>query len=192
MKHELFPTLIKEYNVSGYPQKEKLLEKIFNYPTNTHESVKGGTSSYYFTVNPKTQNFLLLEGFNDLNNFFINCSNEYSNEVGIQSGRMFNSWFNIMYQGNETTRHHHPGSTIAGAYYPLLEDNSCNLVFYSPHYNQRQTWFKTIDKNNKYNTPFFEFPIKQDHLYLFPGWLDHSTTVNNSNKRVVISFNIVP
>jgi uncharacterized protein (TIGR02466 family) len=190
MKYELFPTLIKEYNVSGYPQKEKLLEKIFNYPVDTHKAVRGGTSSFHFTHNPQTINFLLSEGFDDLYEFFTNCSKDYSNEVGIESGEMFNAWFNIMDHGNETVRHHHPGTIIAGAYYPLLEDNSCNLIFYSPHFNQHQTWSATTDWTNKYNHPFFEFPIKQDHLYLFPGWLDHSTEINRGQKRVVISFNI--
>lgn len=192
MKFELFPTLVKEYNVSGYPQKEKLLERISSYPTRNHNAVKGGVSSFNPDFNPLTNNFLTSEGFNDLYNYFLECSFDYSKEVGIDNGKMANSWFNVMEHRNETIRHCHPGSIIAGAYYPLLEDNSCNLIFYSPHFNYQQTWFKKIDNNNPYSTQQYTMSIKQDHLYLFPGWLEHGTEVNKSQKRIVISFNITP
>ena len=36
MKYELFPTLVKEYNVSGYPQKEQLLERNLHAIGDTH------------------------------------------------------------------------------------------------------------------------------------------------------------
>ena len=35
--------------------------------------------------------------------------------------------------------------------------------------------------------------IKEDHLYLFPSWLEHGSKENKSNEtRVTLSFNTTP
>ena len=47
------------------------------------------------------------------------------------------------------------------------------------------------------NTPYsvyeFDVDIKENHLYLFPSWLEHGSRVNNTEEdRVTVSFNTNP
>ena len=188
----LFPTLVKEYSVEDYPQKEKLLEIINNYSYNSHPLVKGGKSS--FTKDPHKNNFLRINGFYDLEDYFLSCFQDYSNEIGIKLGVINNCWFNIMEQNNLTERHNHPGSSIVAAYYPLLEENTCNLILSSPIHPLQSAWWNTSSNSseNSYSSPSFSLKIKQNHLYIFPGWLYHSTEVNKGGKRIVISLNVSP
>ena len=186
----LFPTLVKEFSVKGYPKKEKLLSAIDSYPTTNHSAVKGGKSSFY--VNNSSSNFLKEQSFSDLESYFTECVKDYSKEIGILPKPLDNCWFNIMEEANFTSAHNHPGSSIAGAYYPLLEENTCNLVFHSPISPLQSAWFQEGDSFSLYHAIEYPLKIKQDHLYLFPGWLSHSTEVNKGGKRIVVSFNVVP
>jgi hypothetical protein len=35
-----------------------------------------------------------------------------------------------------------------------------------------------------------DIPIKENHLYLFPSWLEHGSRVNNTDEdRITMSFN---
>jgi len=77
---------------------------------------------------------------------------------------------------------------MSGAFYPLLEKNTCNLVFRSPLY----TALNFIPIKSTIANHFqddFVMPIKENHLYIFPSWLQHYTEENKGNKRIVVSFN---
>ena len=185
----LFPTLVKEYNVKGYPRQNELLNAINSHPTTTHGAFKGGKSSYYIK---ETYNFLKEYNFFDLEEYFTKCVIDYSQEVGIKPGILRNCWFNITDKQSYTARHNHPGATIAGAYYPLLEEGTCDLIFHSPISPLHSTWFQKAIPFTLYTTDIYQIKLKPNHLYLFPGWLDHSTEVNRGEKRIVISFNIGP
>ena len=91
-----------------------------------------------------------------------------------------------MFNQGKVELHHHGITPISGAYYPLLEENSSKLIFKSPIYSSL-TYSNVPNNPNYQNT--FTMPIKQDHLYLFPGFLEHQTEVNKGKKRIVLSFN---
>ena len=45
----------------------------------------------------------------------------------------------------------------------------------------------------RYGVYEMDIPIKQDHLYLFPSWLEHGSRVNNTDgERITVSFNTTP
>ena len=193
MKYEPFPILIKEYNLTGYPQKPQLIDKILNSPSSSHPAINGKGSSNHTSYITKTSgNFILQKGFKSLLNSFNKCVKDYSQEIGIKQGKISNSWFNIQEFDSKLQPHDHPGSTISGAYYPLLEHNTCNLIFHSPLSIYRSNWHQKTNQSSPYSSEFFTMDIKSDHLYLFPSWLQHSTEKNKSNKRIVISFNVDP
>jgi hypothetical protein len=47
----------------------------------------------------------------------------------------------------------------------------------------------TQGENNVFSALETEIDIKENHLYLFPSWLDHGVNVNTTSNRIVISFN---
>ena len=187
----LFPTLVKEYSVEGYPRQDELLNVINSHPTAPHKSVEGGVSNFTLNYNIPKFNFLYANNFTDLEKYFMDCVNNYSQEIGVPTTSISNCWFNIMGKNNYTKPHTHPGSSISGAYYPLLEEGTCDLIFHSPIFELQSSWYNS-HSNTIFNNDQMQIPIKQNHLYLFPGWLRHSTEVNKGNKRIVISFNVSP
>ena len=45
-------------------------------------------------------------------------------------------------------------------------------------------------KESIYGDYFYDVPIKENHLYLFPSWLEHGSRVNNTDEdRITVSFN---
>tara|TARA_R110000803_G_C11817767_1_gene301544 strand:- start:51 stop:611 length:561 start_codon:yes stop_codon:yes gene_type:complete len=179
--HKLFPTTVIEYNLTGYPNKSLLLEEISNLPTYFHGLLDKGLSSF-----SKHNAFLEDNKFHSLKNQFQKSINNYSDYLSLRPNYIFESWFNIMEYNGQTLLHNHRESIISGAYYPLLEGSTCNLLFRTPLHSA-VNYNPTDDNENYYK--FHEMKIKEDHLYLFPGWLEHFTKVNEGGKRVCISFN---
>ena len=119
-------------------------------------------------------------------NFFFNIEPEFVIDE---------TWINISPPGAYQEVHTHiesPSSNIggyplfSGVFYIEVSENSGDLVLKNPNninlYN--------LPKSNK-NPLLFNIPPKQQHLIMFPSYLEHSVNRNNSNqKRISISFNI--
>ena len=184
-KHELFPTIILDYDFSNHTQNNKLLSLIKKENTRDHFLVDKGTSNFegslkvnFLKKTPK----LLFD--------FQKCVNHYCDTLGIYPGKISHSWFNIMKKGGKTHSHIHRGSVLIGIYYPLIEKNSCNLVLTNPlNYNKQS---ELPVKPTLHNLEHQPFEIQQNHLYILPGWIEHQTEINKSNKRIVVSFNVYP
>lgn len=184
----LFPTLILEFNLTSHPSKSTLLNIIDNTPPSTlsnHGLVTKGVSS----INRNLKD-CILDNFQIslLKSDIQKCIEEYHNHTKTRGSRIVQSWFNIMLKGGKTTSHLHNRSILSGAYYPVLENSTCDLIFNSP-LSQIKINEISFDPNNPYSQSSFKIPIKEDHLYIFPSWLMHETETNRGGKRVVISFN---
>ena len=179
--YKLFPTTVIEFDLRGYPNKNKLLEYMETTHMHNETGVIKGKNTYQ--SNP---NFLSNYKFIDLKNIIQKHINTYTQLLGLNHTHITGSWFNIFNKENYIQKHHHGNSIVSGAYYPLLEENSCKLIYSTPLYSSIN--FNT-NNSTSYNYNTFEMPIKQDHLYLFPGWLEHLTEENQSKKRIVLSFN---
>ena len=184
--HKLFPTLILDYDFSNHPENQKIIHKITTLPAKEHPLVKKGISNY--TNNTSNLNFL--KSSPSLLLDFQKCVDHYCKITGIRSGKISQSWFNIMKKGGKTYPHNHRGCILIGIYYPLLENNSCNLVLTNPLNYNKQCELPT--NYNEYNSEYIPIKIQQNHLYICPGWIEHQTEVNKSQKRIVISFNVYP
>lgn len=180
----IFPTTILEYDLRNHPSKEILLEYIEN-PSNSesHGLLDKGTSSYKLYPD-----FLRHPVFISLRNDIQKCLDDYCYKLGISYVNIENSWFSIMEKGGKVDNHNHGASIISGAYYPLLKEDTCNLYFKNPVPNAMIFAYKDLTKSD-YQYHDVRISIKQDHLYLFPGFLNHYTEKNRGDKRVVISFN---
>lgn len=183
-KFELFPTPVMEFDFTNHPDLSKLLDILKNIGVNPHPLVKQGGSSFKYEDIDILQYAELI----GLKNDFQKCVDEYSVNIKINNSYIIQSWFNIMENNGQTSLHHHGSSVVSGAFYPVLEENTCNLLFRSPLYTA-MTFESSFPTPSNHFQPDVIMPLKKDHLYIFPSWLQHHTEVNKGQKRIVISFN---
>jgi uncharacterized protein (TIGR02466 family) len=95
--------------------------------------------------------------------------------------------------------HIHSGSDFSVVYYPLVPKDSGNITFISPN-DLISFWWSNFLKTNKRNdkeytncftADYTELTPNTGDLIIFPSWLKHGVSTNNSSKdRISISFNI--
>ena len=181
---KLFPTTVIEFDLSKYSNKNKLLEYINSTPVKSHDLIKNGISSH--NPNYDDNDFLKNPIFSDLRDIFTSCIREYSSYLKLFPSEITQSWFNISTKEGITLQHNHGSSIISGAYYPFLPPNSSPLTFCTPIYSALN--YQVTPDNENYHKEFI-INVKENHLYLFPGWLNHKSETNQSERRIVVSFN---
>jgi uncharacterized protein (TIGR02466 family) len=99
-------------------------------------------------------------------------------------------WVNINPTGSYNVRHTHPRSVFACTLYLQTPPDSGDLVLYNM--NPAQVFSAYSNKQAQYNFTEFRIKPKPGLFVAFPGWLDHSVDINNSDTdRISISMNIV-
>lgn len=160
-----------------------------------HSAIKGNGLS----TNKNSENFLSfvkdnVEGCQDILINLQNIITSYIKFSGYGNPKILNkemqsSWFNIQNEGSSLNRHTHALSTISGAIYINVDDDSSMLYFYNPNqFNE----FSVSSKNTEYTYDWYKFKPKNGDLFLFPSWLAHGSNgdQNNTKNRTVISFNL--
>jgi uncharacterized protein (TIGR02466 family) len=179
----LFPTCVMEFDLSdSITDIEALLEIIDTSESTQHELIKNGKSSFH-----SGYNILDLETVRPIKQIIELCLLDYCSATGLDKVTIANSWWNKINRDGSLGFHRHTCSVVSGAFYPRISPNSSSLTFISPI-----SQCKMNDSYNKYtefSTQLHEFSVKQNHMYLFPSWLEHGVNTNNSEERTVISFN---
>lgn len=102
----------------------------------------------------------------------------------------FYSWVNINYPNTWNCKHNHifRGSFLSGVFYIKVPPESGNIIFHDP----RSNVLLSMEDMRYYDIlPYFEYTPKENELLLFPSWLEHEVSMNNSNEeRISIAFNI--
>ena len=179
---------VAEYDLTNHPLKTTILKLIKKTLIKPHSLVFKGKSSHNNFSKPESVNFL----YNDpkIYHEFQGYVDEFCDYLGIKSGTITQSWFNKMEKYGYTLPHIHWGAIVVGAYYPKLEPNTCDLLLTNPTRNLHGAQIPL--KKTDYTLEKYNIKVKQDHLYLFPGWVEHSTEMNKGEERIVISFNAYP
>lgn len=184
-KYSLFPTCVIEFDLSNHPDIPLLLN-IINETTHlcqSHGVLENSISSFgIFSVLHDTRLVAL-------KNSIQMCLFDYASIAGLEKIYITNSWYNIMHIDSKVNSHRHYGSTVSGAFYPLLEIGSSNLSFNSPIAQCKMNDLPAGSEDNVFSSLSAEVAIKQGHLYLFPSWLEHEVNSNKTNNRIVVSFN---
>jgi len=165
--------MIENFNLNKF--NDNCIEVIDKSTTGNYHLVSG-LSSYEID-----REFLFKEELKPLMIKIQECINGYvRGNDKLQTSVISSSWFNILGEGHKVSRHRHveswddrEGSVVSGAYYPHVEDGSAPLIFTFPE-------GKVV---NMYPS--------NGSLVIFPSWVDHHTTENQSNKRITVSFNTV-
>tara|TARA_B100001059_G_C17828989_1_gene583322 strand:+ start:2564 stop:3151 length:588 start_codon:yes stop_codon:yes gene_type:complete len=185
----LFPTLVEEYDLSGSPDfdtfKKIIKEDVESEgegQTGLHSLACGGKSSH-----GRWDPFTMSES-HPLQHCIIPFLQDYVDTVCSSPLCFGNAWYNVLPPGGFTKRHRHEHSVVSGALYLDLPQNSGNLYFVSPLQQYRMCeLFRTECEYNAYE---IDMNIKENHLYLFPSWLEHGSRVNESDQdRIMVSFN---
>ena len=113
-----------------------------------------------------------------VDNIFNQIINDFYDAIG-ENVVVDDYWGHIHEKNMSTRLHDHPYCFASGVVYISVPKGSGSIVF-SP----------TIDIRNR-DLFLSSFPPKRGRYYVFPGYLDHYVTRNNSDEmRVSLSFNL--
>ena len=171
---DLFPTLLEEYDLTGAPGVDKFIDHVkTNGKSHEHSLAVGGVSSHggWDPLRDKGSQEMLVT--------FQQCCNHFSEKIGNWPVVISGSWFNILPKGGRTERHRHESSVISGAFYLDLPEGDFGKFFVVSPLQPYMMCVHNV-KETPYGMYFYDVPIKEKHLYLFPSWLEHGSRTNNT------------
>lgn len=147
---------------------------------NTESTFKHGE----ITNDIKTFNMLTLE------DAIYRLSQEWSRMLNYKGlpFSLTSSWLNFSTLGSFQFDHKHPGNRISGCYYYQTTGNDGSIRFENPNTYALAGGFPFDDINADGVT----YPPAVGRLILFPSWLTHRVSINNTSKeRISIAFNLL-
>ena len=132
--------------------------------------------------------------FKDIKELIHTHALKYKNEIMLCDNDLDwqSSWFTVNKKGDNHEFHKHRHTIFSVCYYPRAETGS--LVLIAP--GGKNTWqqeyrmgFK-YSKYNEWNSADWSIPVLSGDIVIFPGWVSHLTTPNESEKsRLMIGAN---
>ena len=113
---------------------------------------------------------------------FQKCTDMYSDEMGINKSKIYESWMNILTMHGSVGVHRHYDSVVSAAYYPYVEEGSAPITFVDVQHT-------APDAPGTYTSNVYNVQAKTGQLVLFPGWLQHYVPPNKTSMRITLSFN---
>lgn len=122
---------------------------------------------------------------------FQKCTDMYSDEMGINKSKIYESWMNILTMHGSVGVHRHYDSVVSAAYYPYVEKDSAPITFVSSTegYRMLDVQHTAPDAPGTYTSNVYNVQAKTGQLVLFPGWLQHYVSPNKTSMRITLSFN---
>ena len=182
----LFPTLVRRIpKFLTINECDEIVSKIDLSKFESHKALRGSSISNHHIK--KTETLDNIEEYIKIKDRLQSEVNTYNNISGMRKAGIFNSWINIQYKGSELLKHTHPQCAVSGAVYLKVDSDSSKLFFYNPNP------YIAITEADDYTPYTFEqvwITPNIGDLVLFPSWLTHgSNGINNSEERIVLSFN---
>ena len=184
---DLFPTLLEEYELRKAPGLDNFKK---------HIKEQGKTSGHSLAVNGVSSHGgwdpLEDKSCVDIMNVFHQCIDDYNFKIGNYPSIISGAWYNILPKGGYTDKHRHESSVVSGAFYCQLPEGDFGQFFVVSPLKPYMMCIHNIEPT-RYGVYEMDIPIKEDHLYLFPSWLEHGSRVNNTDgERITVSFNTSP
>jgi uncharacterized protein (TIGR02466 family) len=187
---KLFPTVVHYYrDVLSPPQLQSILEYCLAVDATAHEAFVGSA------VSSHRRGAALLDDLEarcppvrGLKAGLTRLVSGYAEELGFDSVRISNSWFNIQRPGSVLKHHVHPDSRVSAALCIQSDERSSKLFLENPNP------FLNLIRPDRYTESTFElvkYQLAPGDLVLFPSWIKHGSgfEANESDLRVVISLN---
>tara|TARA_R110000796_G_scaffold86400_1_gene186982 strand:+ start:282 stop:899 length:618 start_codon:yes stop_codon:yes gene_type:complete len=182
------------HNIKGYP----ILRNHSGYVLNPKEKKELGLLKFQMN-NLYKNNFISEEcrildnpDFSGLNNFFDQYLKIYLEEVLQIEDKVkrINSWATLNKTDSYHPLHAHPNVFLSVCFYPQVKSGDLVFRFEKSILQEGYLFNCTKKYNNSYNMNEFTFPLTANDLVIFPGWIPHQGTPNNSNvDRVMIGAN---
>jgi uncharacterized protein (TIGR02466 family) len=144
------------------------------------------------SMNLTSKDTKILERFPTLKLMLEICANQFLDFVLGQENsklRITTSWVNITKKGEAHHKHTHPNSIVSGVVYIKTDKNSGLFCVEKPAilFPQIVNMPTTV---TEYVRGSYSFTPENLDLYMFPSWLTHFVTYNESEEsRISISFN---
>jgi len=109
-----------------------------------------------------------------------------SDTVGL---KITQSWITSTDNNEIMHTHYHPNSIISGVFY-IAPDEPSKINFIRKHWANDTIFKFNKTRFNEFNADEFSVNVKKRMLILFPSYLVHNVSINNSNeKRFSLAFN---
>ena len=177
--------------IIGYvdnPNHKKIDIKLIKVCNNLQKKIKKGgdhwiSNKTYNTKKNEISDYLTANQISKL----LKLINSYCQSTGFPTVNISNAWINIQGKNTILKKHAHPLSVISGALFLKADQDSSGLYFSNPLKHH----YQPIEHTTPYSFEYYKINAIQGTLVIFPSWLEHSSNelINNSNKRIVLSFN---
>ena len=143
--------------------------------------------------NKTTNNFYVLDepGFVELKDFCQTAVNLYADQIMRTKNtnvEITQSWLNLTKDGEGHHEHAHGNSVISGVF--CIKENTSGLMILKNPIRRDFTF--EVEEWNLYNCQYFNIPILQNQLILFPSFLEHSVGKVTGDDRITLAFNSFP
>ena len=103
---------------------------------------------------------------------------------------MTQSWSTINHKGNNHHEHNHPNTLISCVYYAQASSGDFVIKVPQSRIQEGFNFSYKIKEYNPFNSLSWTFEVKNGDVVIFPGWILHGTTRNESDiDRIVIGAN---
>ncbi len=112
-------------------------------------------------------------------------------KIGYDAYEITACWANVSARGARHSIHSHPNNFLSGVYYVMTQKGSDTINFHDPR-TQTGIIRPPVTELTAENTDQVVVNVKDGTLLLFPSWLQHSVSTNQSDgERISVSFNIM-
>ena len=190
---KFFPEPVFKYKLEDFKSLNKeLSEYIYKLQAEDKDGIeksnKGGwhSSNFELTVKSSVQNrFAIIVQKYILKVFHNNGWKTENKNIRIKA-----MWAIINKNGDFNILHTHPNCYLSAAYYVKAPEKCGKFQIENPNIAKRN-FYPEIKRKNELNLNVAGIEIEEGDLLIFPGYLPHKVSTNESNEdRIVISFNV--
>ena len=190
---KFFPEPVFKYKLEDFKSLNKeLSEYIYKLQAEDKDGIeksnKGGwhSSNFELTVKSSVQNrFAIIVQKYILEVFNINGWKTENKNIRIKA-----MWAIINKNGDFNILHTHPNCYLSAAYYVKAPEKCGKFQIEKPNIAKRN-FYPEFKRKNELNLNVAGIEIEEGDLLIFPGYLPHKVSTNESNEdRIVISFNV--
>jgi uncharacterized protein (TIGR02466 family) len=112
-------------------------------------------------------------------------------KTGYDAFSVTGCWANVAAPGGWHRMHSHPNNFLSGVYYVQVQEGADTINFHDPR-PQTGIIRPPVRELTAYNTDQVVVKVQTATLLLFPAWLPHSVSPNESGEtRISVSFNVM-
>lgn len=164
----------------------KVKEDILRYIETNNVSVDGDQIGKVKTTYLNNSNFVEEAKLPELEEFIVNCCNEFLFHHGVSINYKIHSWLNVYDNSMSMLPHCHYNSLISGCYYVSMPSTQCGGFYIPEHLEQREQYRARYGMRLEQTV----YIPKERTILLFEPWMKHGVQPNTSNEpRITVAFN---